>query len=101
MGQHHRQVPREYQGDRVSDEIYIALIGGVVAICAAIIAAWQAVRARKENRTARIEERIEDLNRENRLMWLWCRELIDHIYRGGEPPPPPAPPGLFDREDTK
>lgn len=33
---------------------------------------------------------------DNRRLWLWNRQLVDHIYRG-LPPPPPAPPAeLFD-----
>lgn len=33
---------------------------------------------------------------DNRLLWLYNRQLIDHIYRGSPPPPPAPPPGLFD-----
>lgn len=84
----------------VSDNVLVAVIGGVVAILAALIAGWQAVRARRENRVARIETRLAEYERENRLMWLWCRQLVDHIYRGGDPPPPPAPVGLFEREEN-
>ncbi|HEU5223922.1 MAG TPA: hypothetical protein VFU07_09640 [Candidatus Lumbricidophila sp.] len=32
---------------------------------------------------------------ENRLLWLWNRQLVDHIYRGLGPPPPGAPDGLL------
>ncbi|MCD5345046.1 hypothetical protein [Agromyces sp. S2-1-8] len=35
-------------------------------------------------------------HRDNRLLWLWNRQLVDHIYHGSPPPPPPAPPGLFE-----
>lgn len=33
---------------------------------------------------------------DNQLLWLYSRELIDHIYRGNPPPPPAPPAGLFD-----
>ena len=33
---------------------------------------------------------------DNRRLWLWNRELVDHIYRGLPPPPPGPPTGLFD-----
>lgn len=33
---------------------------------------------------------------DNRRLWLWNRELVDHIYRGLGPPPPAPPTELFD-----
>lgn len=30
------------------------------------------------------------------MLWLYCRELIDWIYRGKQPPPPAPPAGLFE-----
>lgn len=33
---------------------------------------------------------------DNQLLWHYCRQLIDHIYRGSPPPPPAPPAGLFD-----
>ncbi|GAA5205877.1 hypothetical protein GCM10025774_04880 [Microbacterium kyungheense] len=33
---------------------------------------------------------------DNRRLWLWNRQLVDHIYRGLPPPPPPPPAELFD-----
>lgn len=33
---------------------------------------------------------------DNRLLWRYNRDLIDHIYRGNPPPPPPPPSELFD-----
>ncbi len=79
----------------------VALISGAFATVAAVIAAWQAVLARRENRVGAIEARLFGLERENRLMWLWCRQLVDHIYRGNPPPPPPAPTGLFDTDEKE
>jgi hypothetical protein len=79
-------------------QIAVAVIGGIVTVVAAIIAARAARSARRENRQERLEARLSRAEHDNRLMWLWCRQLVDHIYRGGTPPPPPAPAGLF--EDT-
>lgn len=33
---------------------------------------------------------------DNRRLWLWNRQLVDHIYRGLPPPPPSPPTELFD-----
>ena len=33
---------------------------------------------------------------DNRRLWLWNRQLVDHIYRGLGPPPPAPPTELFD-----
>lgn len=33
---------------------------------------------------------------DNRRLWLWNRQLVDHIYRGLPPPPPSPPAELFD-----
>lgn len=33
---------------------------------------------------------------DNHLLWMYNRQLVDHIYRGKEPPPPAPPAGLFD-----
>lgn len=31
----------------------------------------------------------------NRQLWLWNRQLVDHIYEGKGPPPPEPPASLF------
>lgn len=33
---------------------------------------------------------------DNRRLWLWNRQLVDHIYRQLPPPPPLPPAELFD-----
>lgn len=33
---------------------------------------------------------------QNQRLWLWNRQLVDHIYRGLGPPAPTPPPDLFD-----
>lgn len=54
--------------------IIVALIGGAVTLSIQL-AKWQA---------------------QNNLLWNYCRQLLDHIYRGLGPPPPSAPADLFD-----
>ncbi|MFJ3393995.1 hypothetical protein [Leifsonia aquatica] len=79
-------------------QLTIAIIGGLFGLASAAFAYRQARIARRENRQERLEARLARSERDNRLLWLWCRQLVDHIYRGSAPPPPPAPAGLF--EDT-
>lgn len=33
---------------------------------------------------------------DNRRLWLWNKQLVDHIYLGKGPPPPAPPTDLFD-----
>jgi len=82
----------------VDAQIVVAVIGALVGIVTAVIGVRAARAARRENRHERLEARLARSERDNRLLWLWCRQLVDHIYRGGTPPPPAAPVGLF--EDT-
>ncbi|HXG71263.1 hypothetical protein [Plantibacter sp. RU18] len=65
-----------------------ALLALIAAACTWIVA-----------RTASLERRIHAVERRERSLWLYCRTLIDHIYRGRGAPPPPPPAGLF-KEDT-
>lgn len=78
--------------------IVVAVIGGGAGLTGAVLAYRQARIARRENRQERLEARLARAERDNRLLWLWARTLVDHIYRGEAPPPPAAPAGLF--EDT-
>ncbi|SDH16293.1 hypothetical protein SAMN04515691_2979 [Leifsonia sp. 98AMF] len=78
--------------------IVVAVVGALVGLGSAGLAYRQAYIARRENRQERLEARLARAERDNRLLWLWSRRLVDHIYRGEQPPPPEAPAGLF--EDT-
>lgn len=80
--------------------IVVAILGSTAAIAAAAIAAHQAHRARKANRSGQIEAQLRHYSRDNALLYLWNRELVDHIYRRKAPPPPGPPPGLFINERT-
>ncbi len=46
----------------------------------------------EENRL--IREASHKRDQENRALWLYTKELIDHIYKG-KPPPPPEPPKII------
>lgn len=46
----------------------------------------------EENRV--IREASHKRDQENRALWLYTKELIDHIYKG-KPPPPPEPPKII------
>lgn len=67
------------------------LVGIVVAIIAASTT-WGATRF---GRMASLERRIGALERRERRLWLYCRQLIDHIWRGRPAPPPTPPDDLF------
>lgn len=76
--------------------ITVAIVAGVAAIIAAIIAAREAWAARRSNHTERLEEKLRKSDADRHLLYLWNRQLTDHIYKGLGPPPPGPPPGLFD-----
>ena len=61
-----------------------AIFGAAATVGAAIIATRVTIRSQ-----------VRLVQKDNHLLYLWNRQLVDHIYRG-EPPPPPEPPaGLF------
>src|SRR6218665_2348290 len=75
--------------------IVVASIAGTVALASAMLATTQATKARKSGRTEQLEAKLDQLPADRRLLYLWNRQLVDHIYRGIGPPPPQPPPGLF------
>lgn len=76
----------------------IAVIAAAGAITGAIIAARSAREARDANRVDQLEARLDQSERNEHLLYLWNRELVDHIWKGKPPPPPGPPPGLFTKE---
>lgn len=65
------------------------------------LAAWLTRRNHIESRidtiskeNTAIREASHKRDQENRALWLYTKELIDHIYRG-KPPPPPDPPKII------
>lgn len=65
--------------------IIVAAIGACASIAAAIIATRVTVRSQ-----------VGRVQKDNALLYLWNRELVDHIYKGLGPPPPAPPNHLFE-----
>lgn len=83
-------------------QVLVALIAACAAILAAGLAFRSSRQARKASRQEQLElqleragERLLRSDRQQQLMWLYCRQLIDHIYKGCPPPPPAPPAGLL------
>ena len=76
--------------------ITVAVIAATAAVVGAVLAARSARSARAANRVSELEKAIEELHTDRHMLWLYARELIDHIYRGKPPPPPAPPPRLFE-----
>lgn len=75
----------------------------LIALVAAAIAASGALVGSRYGRVGKLERRVDELEARERKLWLYCRKLIDHIWRG-RPAPPPTPPedifGDFEKEDA-
>lgn len=78
----------------MSETLIIALTSGGSALAGALIQAAVVHHRHRFDEALILQQSIED----NQLLWLWNRELVDHIYRSAPPPPPPPPFGLFDNE---
>lgn len=61
--------------------VTVALIGGGVTLAVEL---WKR------------QVELSKMQAENQMLWLYNRQLVDHIYRGNPPPPPAPPAGLFD-----
>lgn len=75
----------------MSETVIIALVGAGSAIAGAVIQAVVASHRHRFDEALIIQQSIE----RTQLLWLWNRQLVDHIYRGAPPPPPPPPEDLF------
>jgi len=73
----------------------VAIIGTVVGVVGAAFGALVKFRTTSRGtdhtRIQALEDRVDKLERINRDLWTYNRQLVDHIYRG-KPPPPPLPP---------
>lgn len=65
-------------------DIAVVAVTALGVVMAAIVAAMVALTAHVARQTARMHR-----------LWLYTRQLVDHIYRGSPPPPPPPPADLF------
>lgn len=68
----------------------------IIAVGVAILAASGAWLAARYGRMAAVERRVDELDKRNRALWLYCRQLIDHIWRGRPAPPPDPPDSIAD-----
>lgn len=69
----------------------VILISAGVSSSAGWLTAWLA-------RRNQVEGRIDIMENQNRALWLYTRELIDHIYKQLPPPPPEPPAAVVDME---
>lgn len=67
----------------------ITIVVAVIGACASVAAAIIATRVTVRSQVARVQK-------DNQLLYLWNRQLVDHIYRRQAPPPPSPPDGLFE-----
>ena len=75
--------------------IIVATLGMVATVVAAAIAARSARSARRSNRVDEVELLLDGYRKDTQRLYLYNRQLVDHIYRDLGPPPPPPPAGLF------
>ncbi|WP_390134452.1 hypothetical protein [Bifidobacterium apicola] len=79
----------------MSKEIVVALIAAVAALSGSCITTFAQHHLHKFNEAQMIQDAIAD----NQRLWLWNRQLVDHIYKGYPPPPPEPPADLFRRNE--
>ena len=65
--------------------ILVALLGAVASLAGYIA-----------TRLAKLNARVDALERRDRLSWLYIRSLIDHAYRHNATPLPDPPAGWLD-----
>lgn len=66
-----------------------------VALLVAVVTGSGTWLATRFGRMASLERRIDALEQRERRLWLYCRKLIDHIWKGHGAPPPEPPADLF------
>lgn len=71
----------------------------VYGIVLGVIAAGGGWYVSRYGRIATLEKRLALMEGRERQLWNYCRELIDHIYRGRGAPPPTPPKGIFGEEE--
>lgn len=66
------------------EDVLVALIAAGAGLGAGVVAAVTTVGLT-------VWRHVTATERINEGLWLYTRQLIDHIYRGGLGPPPPPP----------
>lgn len=74
-----------------------AWLAGLTALAGAVAT----LLTTRYTRMARVERRQDVLEYRNRRLWVYCRQLMDHIYQGKPPPPPPWPDDIDDPPEPK
>ena len=69
----------------IADAVVIAMLAFVGAVLASIVAG-----------AITLGIQLTKWKADNHRLWMWNRQLVDHIYRQLPPPPPPPPADLFD-----
>lgn len=65
-------------------ELVITITVSLIGLVTAILGSYFTVRSQ-----------VRLVQKDNSLLYLWNRQLVDHIYRGLGPPAPSPPDGLF------
>lgn len=65
-------------------DLVITITVALIGLVGAIMGAYFTVRAQ-----------VRLVQKDNALLYLWNRQLVDHIYKGQGPPAPSPPDGLF------
>ncbi len=73
----------------MSEQVLTAIIAAAAVVAVAMIGGIGA-------HIARLSTRVRQLERRERLSWLYIRSLIDHSYRAGALPLPEPPEGWDD-----
>jgi hypothetical protein len=91
----------------VSENIIIAIVGAAGAIVGGILTAVVTAHNSRRENDVKSSELLLDAQRQlkqtmedNEQLWLWNRQLVDHIWRRAPPPPPNQPAGLFHHYDN-
>lgn len=64
---------------------------------AALVGAGGTLATTRFTRMAEVSRRLDVVEYRNRRLWVYCRQLMDHIYQGKPPPPPPWPDDLDEK----
>lgn len=68
----------------MTDNFVITITVSLIGLVGAILGAYFTVRSQ-----------VRLVQKDNALLYLWNRQLVDHIYKGHGPPAPSPPDGLF------
>lgn len=68
----------------------------LITLLVAVLGLGVGIIGARYGRVGRLERQVATMTTQERLLWLYTRSLIDHIYRGQPPPPPPPPAGFLE-----